>query len=58
MLLTDLGRMDSTSLLDALIEAASERGILIADGASTEELENAQKRVDSIVGELMRRIAW
>jgi hypothetical protein len=58
LLPTDFSTMDSGSILDALVDAATARGILIADGASDEELESAQRKVDVIAQELQRHIAW
>jgi hypothetical protein len=49
---------DGLQLLDFIIEAATERGILIADGADEGELASAQKTVDRAQEELMRRISW
>lgn len=54
----DITAMDTMSLLEHLILLATERGILIADGAPDEELSTAQKKVDTAQLELTRRIAW
>ena len=50
--------INSSLLLEQLIEAASERGILIADSASLEELQKAQVTIDTISEELLRRMSW
>jgi len=49
---------DSMSLLEHLILLATERGILIADGAPDDELLAAQRKVDEAHLELTRRLAW
>jgi len=49
---------DSMSLLEHLILVATERGILIGDGAPDAELKEAQKKVDEAHLELTRRLAW
>jgi hypothetical protein len=54
----DYTNMDSGSLMEALVDAATQRGCLIADGASDEELDSAQRTVDLLGQELQRRIAW
>ena len=50
--------MDSFDLLEKVVEAAHERGILMADGASSEELNNAQQTLEVLQQELTRRISW
>lgn len=45
-------------LIDRLVDAATERGILIADNASLEELANSQKTVDILTEEVFRRTSW
>jgi hypothetical protein len=54
----DLQSMESGNLMEHLILCATERGILISDGASDDELSTAQKKVDNAALELQRRIAW
>jgi hypothetical protein len=50
--------VNSSMLIEMLVDAASERGILIADGASIEELKSAQSKIDLLTQELFRRVAW
>lgn len=57
-LLPDYQRMDSSTLTEALIQAAGERAILMVSDAPKEELNSAQTTLDTIQGELMRRFAW
>jgi len=54
----DLARMDSSSLCDRLIDAASERALLVNDDAPFEELSSAQGKIDNILQELSRRLSW
>lgn len=54
----DLGSLPTQTLLDGLEVACTEKGILIADSAGVEELNNAQRTVDRYMQELNRRMAW
>jgi len=54
----DVQGMNSSMLVEHLILCATERGILIADGAEDDELQNAQRKIDIAHQELQRRIAW
>jgi hypothetical protein len=53
-----LVQMDPLQLVEHLILCSTERGILMADGASEEELVNAQTKVETVQLEVMRRMAW
>jgi hypothetical protein len=50
--------VNTSMLIEQLVECASERGILIGDSASLEELASAQSRIDKLTEELFRRMAW
>jgi hypothetical protein len=54
----DFMRMDFTSLVDALIDAAGERALLIYDEAPEEELREVQQKMDLIQEQLGRRASW
>jgi translation initiation factor 6 (eIF-6) len=58
MAVVNVHEMNSSMLVDHLILCATERGILIADGAEDDELQNAQRKVDIAHQELQRRISW
>jgi len=50
--------MDSGRLIEELQLVCTERGILMATEAPDEELQQAQRRIDKIVEELIRHLAW
>jgi hypothetical protein len=54
----NLQSLESGNLVEHLITCSTERGCLIADGATDEELSSAQKKVDLAHLEVMRRMAW
>ncbi len=49
--------MPTSLLFDSMEQALLEKGILISDGAD-EEVQNVQKRIDTIRRELERRCSW
>lgn len=51
-------QMPSNMLIEALLDAASERAILILDEAPSEELKNVQQKLDMIQENLLGRLAW
>ena len=54
----DYQSMGTSLLIEALVMASTERGMLIADDAPDAELKNAQSKIDQITQQLNRRIAW
>lgn len=45
-------------LVDQLVTAATEKGILIASDAPDAELHNVQAKIDMLQAEVFRRTAW
>lgn len=54
----DISKMDSSSLVEALIQVAGERALLTYSDAPDEELKSCQREMDTIQQELQRRICW
>jgi hypothetical protein len=54
----DYAAMGSSLLIDEFLNTATEKGLLIADDAPSEELSNVQAKLDTIQREIMRRMSW
>lgn len=54
----NLQELGSAMLLDQLVAASGELGILQVSDAPSEELQSAQRKVDRVLEELQRRLSW
>lgn len=58
MNLTNVQGQSGGVLLESLIQAASEKGLLIASDAPEAELRNVQQKIDILQEECLRRLSW
>ena len=54
----EIQSMSGGVLLENLIQAGTEKGLLTASDAPEAELRNVQQKIDILQEEVLRRISW